>query len=160
MGQDEGYMIIPDGQGALIELKDNENRFSSPFDRPVYGTNIGIEDTVNSKWTVGTEPVIMPVFGMVHTDKQIGFLGVIEQGDTAARIRAYPNGANNLSFEQHFLLADGENASYAGLACAWRDYMDEKGFFAKAESDRPFDVEVDFLGAERKMMSRARPMSS
>ena len=186
MGQDEGYMIIPDGQGALIELKDNENRFSSPFDRPVYGTNIGIEDAVNSKWTVGTEPVIMPVFGMVHTDKQIGFLGVIEQGDTAARIRAYPNGANNLSFDwvsakytyrmvykqptgpssgavdmltesprkfdivQHFLLADGENASYAGLACAWRDYMDEKGFFAKAESDRPFDVEVDFLGAEKE----------
>ena len=186
LGQDEGYMIIPDGQGALIELKDNENRFSSPFDRPVYGTNIGIEDTVNSKWTVGTEPVIMPVFGMVHTDKQIGFLGVIEQGDTAARIRAYPNGANNLSFDwvsakytyrmvykqptgpssgavemltesprrfdivPHFLLADGENASYAGLACAWRDYMDEKGFFAKAESDRPFDVEVDFLGAEKE----------
>ena len=67
LGQDEGYMIIPDGQGALIELKDNEKRFSSPFDRPVYGTNIGTDDTVNSRWTVGAEPVIMPVFGMVHT---------------------------------------------------------------------------------------------
>ncbi len=186
LGADEGYMIIPDGQGALIELKDNENRFSSPFDRPVYGTNIGIEDTVNSRWSVGTEPVIMPVFGMVHTGKQIGFLGVIEQGDSAARIRAYPNGANNLSFDwvsakytyrmvykqptgpssgavdmlteearhfdivQHFLLADGEDATYAGLACAWRDYMEEKGFFAHADSGRPFDVEVDFLGLERE----------
>ncbi|MBR4501196.1 MAG: hypothetical protein IKP22_04830 [Clostridia bacterium] len=186
LGQDEGYMIIPDGQGALIELKDNEKRFSSPFDRPVYGTNIGIEDTVNSRWTVGSEPVIMPVFGMVHTAKQIGFLGVIEQGDNAARIRAYPNGANNLNFDwvsakytyrmvykqptgpssgavdmltedtrrfdivQHFLLADGEDATYAGLACAWRDYMEEKGFFAHADTERPFDVEVDFLGVERE----------
>ena len=186
LGRDEGYMIIPDGQGALIELKDNEKRFSSPFDRPVYGTNIGIEDTVNSRWTVDSEPVIMPVFGMVHTAKQIGFLGVIEQGDNAARIRAYPNGANNLSFDwvsakytrrmvykqptgpssgavdmlteeprrfdivQHFLLADGEDATYAGLACAWRDYMEEKGFFAHADRDRPFDVEVDFLGLERE----------
>ena len=186
LGQDEGYIIIPDGQGALIELKDNEKRFSSPFDRPVYGTNIGVEDTVNSRWSVGTEPVIMPVFGMVHTADQIGFLGVIEQGDTAARIRAYPNGANNLSFDwvsakytyrmvykqptgpssgavdmlteaprsfdivQHFLLADGEEATYAGLACAWRDYMEEKGFFANADTDRLFDVEVDFLGVERE----------
>ena len=186
LGQDEGYMIIPDGQGALIELKDNEKRFSSPFDRPVYGTNIGIEDTVNSKWSVGTEPVIMPVFGMVHTADRIGFLGVIEQGDTAARIRAYPNGANNLNFDwvsakytyrmvykqptgpssgavdmlteeprrfdivQHFLLADGDDATYAGLACAWRDYMEEKGFFASADSARPFDVEVDFLGLEKE----------
>ncbi len=186
LGQDEGYMIIPDGQGALIELKDNEKRFSSPFDRPVYGVNIGLEDTVNSRWSVGTEPVIMPVFGMVHTDKHIGFLGVIEQGDNAARIRAYPNGANNLNFDwvsakytyrmvykqlmgpssgavdmlteearrfdivQRFLLADGEDANYAGLACAWRDYMEEKGFFAHADSARPFDVEVDFLGLERE----------
>ncbi|MBR3740794.1 MAG: hypothetical protein IKN04_10090 [Clostridia bacterium] len=186
LGQDEGYMIIPDGQGALIELKDNEKRFSSPFDRPVYGTNIGIEDTVNSRWSVGTEPVIMPVFGMVHTADQIGFLGVIEQGDSAARIRAYPNGANNLSFDwisakytyrmvykqptgpssgavdmlteaprvfdivQHFLLADGEEATYAGLAIAWREYMEEKGFFANADAERPFDVEVDFLGVERE----------
>ena len=186
LGQDAGYMIIPDGQGALIELKDNEKRFSSPFDRPVYGTNIGVEDTVNSQFSVGTEPVIMPVFGMVHTDDQIGFLGVIEKGDTAARIRAFPNGANNLSFDwisakytyrfvykqptgpssgavdmltessrnfdivQHFLLADGENATYAGLACAWRDYMEEKGFFGVAEETRPFDVEIDFLGLEKE----------
>ncbi len=186
LGADEGYMIIPDGQGALIPLKDNEGRFSSPFDRPVYGTNLGIEDTVNSKWSVNTEPLIMPVFGMVHTADQIGFLGVIESGDNAARIRAFPNGANNLKFDwisakytyrmvykqptgpssgavdmltenprsfdivQHFLLVDGEDANYAGLGCAWRDYMDEKGFFDAAESDRPFDVEIDFLGLDKE----------
>ena len=186
LGQDEGYMIIPDGQGALIPLQDNEGRFSSPFDRPVYGTNIGVEDTVNSRWNVPTEQVIMPVFGMVHTGRKLGFLGVIEQGDSAARIRAYPNGANNLSFDwisakytyrmvykqptgpssgavdmlteaphvfdivQHFLLADGEEATYAGLAIAWREYMEEKGFFANADAERPFDVEVDFLGVERE----------
>lgn len=186
LGQDEGYMIIPDGQGALIPLQDNEGRFSSPFDRPVYGTNIGVEDTVNSRWNVPTEQVIMPVFGMVHTGEGIGFLGVIEQGDTAARIRAFPNGANNLSFDwisakytyrmvykqptgpssgavdmltesartfdivQHFLIADGTEATYAGLGCAWRKYLEEKGFFANAESDRPFDVEIDLLGLEKK----------
>lgn len=184
LGQDEGYMIIPDGQGAIIELKDNEGRYSSPYDRPVYGTNIGIEDTVNSMWSVATEPIIMPVFGMVHSADQIGFLGVIEEGDQAARIMAYPNGvrtsfdwvaarytyrmvyaqptgpssgtvsmrtekARDFDIVQRFFLEDGETATYAGLASAWREYMVEKGTFANAD-DREFDVQIDFLGLEKE----------
>ncbi len=184
LGEDEGYMIIPDGQGALIPLKDNEGRFTSPFDRPVYGTNIGVEDTVNSRWNVETEPVIMPVFGMVHSDKQIGFLGVIEQGDCAARIMAYPNGVR-MNFDwicakyiyrrvyaqptgpnsgtistrteyprkfdivQHFLLREGEDANYTGLAVAFREYLERKGFFEKA-GDSTFDLAIDFLGLEKE----------
>lgn len=184
LGQDEGYMIIPDGQGAIIELKDNEKRYSSPYDRPVYGTNIGIEDTVNSMWSVSTEPVIMPVLGMVHTEDQIGFLSVIEEGDQAARIMAYPNGvrtsfdwvaarytyrmvyaqptgpssgtvsmrtekARDFDIVQRFFLEDGESATYAGLASAWRNYMVEKGTFQHAD-DRPFDVQIDFIGLEKE----------
>lgn len=185
LGQDEGYMIIPDGQGALIDLKDNEGRYSMPFSKQVYGTNIGVDNTVNSEIYMSTEDVIMPVFGMVHTRDQIGFLGVIEEGDEAAQIRAYPNGAGNLDFDwvsakytyrlvfnqpvgpssgailtrtekprtfdivQHFLLEDGETATYAGLAVAYRNYLIEKGAFASAEN-RIFDVEVDFLGLEKE----------
>ena len=185
LGQDKGYMIIPDGQGALVNLENNEGRFTSPFDRPVYGTNIGVEDTVNSRWMVGTEPIIIPVFGMVHTEDQLGFLGVIESGDCAARICCYPNGvrtgfdwvaahylyrrvyqqptgpssgtismrtehARSFDIRQHFLLADGADATYAGLAVAWRDYMDRMNFFANADSGRAFDLELDLVGLERE----------
>ena len=185
LGQDEGYMIIPDGQGALIDLQDNEGRYTMPFSKQVYGTNIGVDNTVNSAVYVPSENVIMPVFGMVHTQDQIGFLGVIEEGDAAAQIRAYPNGAGNLDFDwisakytyrlvfnqpvgpssgailtrtekprsfdirQHFLLEDGESATYAGLAVAYRNYLIGQGAFASAEN-RVFDVEVDFLGLERE----------
>ncbi len=92
LGQDDGYMIIPDGQGAIIELQDNEERFQSPFDRAVYGTNIGIEDTVYNEWGVSAEQVLLPAFGMVHTSDEVAVLGFIENGDAAARIMAYPNG--------------------------------------------------------------------
>ena len=92
LGQDDGYMIIPDGQGAIIELKDNEERFQSPFDRAVYGTNIGIENTVYSDWGVNAEQVLLPAFGMVHETDRMAVLGFIENGDAAARILAYPNG--------------------------------------------------------------------
>jgi hypothetical protein len=100
LGADEGYMFIPDGQGALIELKDNERRFSQPFMGLVYGTNIGLEVDV-SMFSFGgysyvnePEQILMPCFGMVHTEKGIGFLGVIESGAENARIEAWPNGAS------------------------------------------------------------------
>ncbi len=188
LGQNDGYMIIPDGQGAIIKLEDNEGRYKSPYDRPVYGTNIGIEDTVNSEFGVAAENIIMPVFGMVHRDSQIGMLGVIEEGDLSARILAYPNGvrmnfdwvcakytyrlvfnqpmgmngsaaagvvptrtekARDFDIVQHFLLKDGDQATYAGLAVAYRDYLIGKGTFDGA-IDRGFDVQLDFLGLERE----------
>ncbi|MGN1020006.1 MAG: DUF5696 domain-containing protein [Aristaeellaceae bacterium] len=190
LGGDTGYMLIPDGQGALIELKNNEKRYRSLYyDVPVYGSKI--KDDKNgagsSKSTVATEPDIMPVFGMAHTDKGIAFLGVIEQGDLGASIRAYPNGAVNLSYDrtsalyeysyrftqmmgaaagsggmdarlpelrnfdivQHFLFLSGDEANYAGMAVAYREYLEEHGAFASAEMDA-FDVELDVLGLEKE----------
>ncbi len=184
-GEGQGYMIIPDGQGAVVGFEDNEGRYSSPYDKQVYGVNIGMEDVFISEDRVQAEDVIMPVFGMVHTDKQLAVLGVIEQGDIAARIQAYPNGVRNLPFDwvtakytlrfvfnqpmgpsagnvatrtekrrdvdilQHFLLQSGETADYAGLAVAYRNYLAANNTFAQAEN-RPFDVQLDFLGIERE----------
>ncbi len=184
LGEDDGYMIIPDGQGALINLEDNEGRYASPFDRQVYGMNIGVEDTVHSADNVAAEDIVMPVFGMVHEADQIGFLGVIGEGDVSARIQAYPNGVR-MNFDwicakytyrivfnqpmgpsagavpmrtekprgfdivQHFLLEDGETASYAGLAVAYRNYLIDQGTFDQAD-DRAFDVQLDFVGLERE----------
>lgn len=184
-GEGQGYMIIPDGQGAVVGFEDNEGRYSSPYDKQVYGVNIGVEDVFLSEDRVQAEDVIMPVFGMVHTDSQMAVLGVIEQGDIAARIQAYPNGVRNLPFDwvtakytlrfvfnqpmgpsagnvatrtekrrdvdilQHFLLENGENADYAGLAVAYRDYLVANETFAQAD-DRAFDIQLDFLGIERE----------
>ncbi len=98
-GEGQGYMIIPDGQGAVIGFEDNEGRYPTPYDKQVYGVNIGMEDQFLSEDRVPAEDVIMPIFGMVHTDSEIAVLGVIEQGDIAARIQAYPNGVRNLPFD-------------------------------------------------------------
>ena len=184
-GKDAGYMLIPDGQGALIRLEDNEGRFTSPFTRTVYDTNIGVEEVVSSRWAEAAEPVIMPVFGMAHTEKEIGFLSVIEGGDVGAQIMAYPNGVR-LDFDwicakytyrmvyaqpmgpssgtvsmrteyprsfdivQHFLLLDGEDAGYTGMACAYRDYLDERQVFENADAQRPFDVQLELVGLEQE----------
>lgn len=99
LGEREGYMFIPDGNGALIYLSDKEGRLSGGFSQMIYGDDIGFKDqsTQSLLWdeyqTVNSsENIIAPVFGMVHTDRQIGFLGIVEEGTQRASIEAYPNG--------------------------------------------------------------------
>lgn len=190
LGQDTGYMLVPDGQGALIELKNNEKRYRSLYyDALVYGSKIKDDknDASNNPMAVPVEQDIMPIFGMAHTDKGIAFLGVIEEGDLGANIRAYPNGAVNLAYDrtnvlyeysyrftqmmgssagaggmdarlpelrdfdivQHFFFLSGDEANYAGMGVAYRDYLEEHGVFANAEMN-DFDVQIDILGLERE----------
>jgi hypothetical protein len=100
LGERNGYMFIPDGNGALIYLEDNEGRFSSNFSQYVYGMNAGLDEayTLSLLWgefqsVNEAEKIMAPVFGMVHTDSKMGYLGIIESGDYSAKIEAYPNGA-------------------------------------------------------------------
>lgn len=99
LGDKEGYMFIPDGNGALIYLNDKEGRFSGGYSQLVYGEDIGFKDSsVESllwgeiKTTNPSENILAPVFGMVHTKNKFGFLGIIEKGEDRASIEAYPNG--------------------------------------------------------------------
>ena len=95
----DGYMLIPDGNGAIIYLDDKDGRYSSGFSQMVYGADIGFTDsaTVNLLWdeykTVNdTQKVMAPVFGMVHSEDQQGYLAIIEEGQERASIEAHPNG--------------------------------------------------------------------
>ncbi|WP_067841219.1 DUF5696 domain-containing protein [Amphibacillus sediminis] len=99
LGGREGYMFIPDGSGALIYLDDKDGKFSQPYSAMVYGENAGIDDpyvlSLFNRMNPFNQPekILAPVFGMVHTDNQFGFLGIIEEGEFSARLEAYPNGA-------------------------------------------------------------------
>ncbi len=96
----EGYMLIPDGCGAVIELKDNNKRFTQPYKAKVYGGNYSVEsntatvqkfdDTIAT--ASGTANVFAPIFGMVHMTNQTAVLGVVEDGKYNCEIVAYPNG--------------------------------------------------------------------
>lgn len=99
LGERDGYMFIPDGSGALIHLDDKDGKYKQPYSEMVYGDNVGIDDPhVLSLFNrmnpfIDPEKILAPVFGMVQTDSEIGYLGIIEKGDLSAKIEAYPNGA-------------------------------------------------------------------
>lgn len=101
LGEREGYMIYPDGNGAMISLEDNEGKFSNPLYLPIYGDNYGhfSTSTVSLLWdrykTINdSEFAMAPIWGMVHSDTGMAYLGIMEMGDADAQIVLYPNGAS------------------------------------------------------------------
>ncbi len=100
LDQKEGYMFIPDGNGALIYLEDKEGRFRSGFTSMIYGDDPGFaRQSVSNLWQDhniinDANKVIAPVFGMAHTSEGIAYLAVVEKGAERASIIANPNGAN------------------------------------------------------------------
>ena len=95
----DGYMFVPDGNGALIYLDDKDGRYVTGFSQMVYGSDMGFDDSSveNLLWeryrTVNeAEKVMAPVFGMVHSDDELGYLAIIEEGDGRVSIEAHPNG--------------------------------------------------------------------
>jgi len=94
-----GYMLIPDGVGALIRYEDKQGMYRSPYEERFYGGNIGIR---TGRASVANYPLSMPVFGAVHGVDQNAFLGIIESGDLSARLLAFPNGARNTPYNLIF----------------------------------------------------------
>lgn len=104
----KGYMLIPDGNGALINLDNKEGRYVTGYSQLIYGSDAGfVESTTESKlWEERYEgqedaglpmlqdanQVFAPIFGMAHTEDQKGYLAIVEKGEKRASIEAQPNG--------------------------------------------------------------------
>lgn len=99
LDDEEGYMLIPDGNGALIHLDNKEGRYSTGFSQMIYGKDVGFTDsgTQTLLWEEvdmvrSANQVIAPIFGMAHTNQNLGYLAIVEQGEKRASVEAHPNG--------------------------------------------------------------------
>ncbi|SFB74936.1 DUF5696 domain-containing protein [Butyrivibrio sp. YAB3001] len=188
----EGYMLVPDGNGALIYLDNKEGRYASGYSGVIYGKDVGFEESqaetlLWDKYNTITdsEQVFAPIYGIAHTDDEMAFLGIVEKGQERASIDVMPNGVsvdynrayarfvlrrtynqptsvNSTSGSLHvyeddrshsdlqvrFVFLSGKEASYAGMANAYRDYLIDEGQIKKA--DTSYRTRVDFLGTERE----------
>lgn len=182
--KEEGYMLVPDGTGALIRLNNGKVKEEQYVQR-VYGDDPN--DNSRSRGQVARK-ASMPVFGMKAGDT--GWLAMIEEGDAMASITADISGKQNsynyvfssfsvrgedelelytgdktqeiqllndqlyrgnLTVRYRFLT--GADASYSGMARAYREQLVESGKLKPLEpgSDLPFYVDV--LGSIDKQKS-------
>lgn len=79
---DEGYLFVPDGSGALIDL--NNGKFqTNQYISPVYGYDTAVRQNLQ----VGImEQIALPVFGLKRGE--LAHLAIIEEGSALASIRA------------------------------------------------------------------------
>lgn len=84
--EDEGYMLIPDGSGALIEFNNQKSSYGA-YSQDVYGRDpvLILEKSLRT-----AKNVLMPVFGASFGDH--GFLAVAEKGSASAAVNAMSAG--------------------------------------------------------------------
>lgn len=92
----DGYILIPDGSGALIRYSQPAN-YSSTYISRIYGKDYGIESLASTADNTARpeNQVLMPIYGMVHGAYQNGFLAVVESGTEYCSILATPAQTNN-----------------------------------------------------------------
>lgn len=84
--QDEGFMLIPDGSGALIRF--NNGKTTVPmYEKMVYGDDVTLGTAIESS---SEEQIRLPMFGMQK--EAAAFAAVIESGDGGAVLQAAVSG--------------------------------------------------------------------
>lgn len=74
-------MLIPDGNGALINLDNKEGRYTTGFSQNIYGSDAGFDDSEVKTYlwdkidmVEDANEVTAPIFGMAHTKQQLGYI--------------------------------------------------------------------------------------
>jgi hypothetical protein len=81
---DQGYMLVPDGSGSLIQLNNGKERYDA-YIQPVYGDDGGTwNGEIDDDSTI--EPIRLPVYGLKKNDS--AFLAIIDQGAAVSSINA------------------------------------------------------------------------
>ena len=91
---DEGYILVPDGSGAVIEFNNNQGH-RTEFVRPVYGRDQSLVLSVD--YTV-MQPVELPVFGIKKNDA--GYVAVIDGSD--ADVNASPSSTKRSAYNNAY----------------------------------------------------------
>jgi len=85
-----GYMLIPDGSGAIIEFNNGKKTISA-YEKRIYGDDRSLQKEFKDV-TDGSQ-IYLPVFGVSHNNSAM--LAVIENGDAVATIHSDVSGKLN-----------------------------------------------------------------
>lgn len=89
---ENGYFIVPDGSGALINFN-NGKTWASPYSQRIYGDDIAL--VPERRYSVN-EQVYLPVYGIVKDDNAM--LAVASEGDSNAFISAKVSGQSGSNY--------------------------------------------------------------
>ena len=140
----EGYMFVPDGTGAIINL--NNGKYSvNDYAKKVYGQDYSV--SADSESALDIEQIYLPVFGMRQSNEggMQGFLAVIEEGDALAEINASISGRisnyNTVCSAFHANQTQKASDQTLGVALSRR--------YQKQNASSDFSIKYLFLDAKK-----------
>jgi hypothetical protein len=174
---EEGYLFIPDGSGAIINFN-NQKVSEYPYASRYYGGDklIGADT-----YKEDLENLNFPVFGIKKSDYAV--LGIIEKGASIATVNANVSGmvdefnkinlnfvirdidyisASNVSnytipkystddYKDDIIIRyqflTGNKANYTGMAKAYQQYLVQNGTLEENEVEKDAPIYVEVLGA-------------
>lgn len=178
--EQEGYILVPDGCGALIYLNNGKPAVTA-YSMPVYGRDALINA---GTYVSPRQAVELPVFGLKRTDSAM--LAIIEKGAEMANIYANISGrsdefnrvnasftireiesvslAGNESITSPRYCADvyqgdivlrykwltGETDGYLEMARTYREYLLDRGILNEREREENAPFFMEILGAVKK----------
>ncbi len=179
-GGTEGYFVVPDGSGALIDFSGSESD-SGTYRLTLYGQELTLS---NRRTQAKSLPSLMPVYGISAPDGAA--LAIMEDGDALASItaqKAYTlNEYNSVSVSYQLtksaevMIGDGSvvsqasvqqagiyqgslrtryvllegNASYGTMADCYRKYLEETADFKSGGYDGKITPMLQLYGAVSK----------
>ena len=89
-GQDEGYILFPDGAGVLCRFGDGRVGGTTPLTLDVYSSRTLDLDALEDNRAKKIQNVMLPVYGMKRGES--AFVAVICEGDASASVTLAPQG--------------------------------------------------------------------
>lgn len=94
--EDEGYFVIPDGSGAVINFNNGKTGLKT-YTGKVYGKDI---TAVKTQKQAVTQNVNLPMYGIVKGKS--GMMVVADKGDTCATINSYVSNQNKTDYNSTY----------------------------------------------------------
>ena len=163
LSETQGYMLIPDGSGAIISYQD-PTKMTSAYQQNYYGDDYGIQETNNTG-----QALTLPVYGIVNGNNALlsyvksgaeyGQLNATKAGlqtnfnwitskftyraqynqptseaQAGAGVQMYQKKANPVNIDIKFDLISGDEANYTGLAKALQNELVSEGILHKRKT--------------------------
>ena len=124
-GDDNGYIFVPDGSGALINFNNNSIK---AYNADVYGTEASKDNNMKTSYD---RSIRMPVYGMVKNGS--GMFAIIESGDAVASISAAS--ANTESYYNYVNATANIRSTYEKAMFTANDKTNQTVFAAVKQTD-------------------------
>ncbi len=180
---EDGYLFIPDGSGALINMNNGKKNISQPYSAPVYGN---YTDSQSTEYSMAHDRFMLPVFGTVKNDGH-ALMGIIKDNAAVSYVNAevsgyesaynkvYPSYLHKIikgsdkegnaqpmskelrdpakNFSVKYYCLSGDEASYVGMAKRYRKYLIDEQGMKKSDDLREGALFLDMYAGVEKQTS-------